>query len=50
VRIERLVTIDRSRLPEPGPSGPASFPAIEKSTLPNGLTVWTLSGSTGWPR
>jgi predicted Zn-dependent peptidase len=42
VRIERLVTIDRSRLPEPGPSGPASFPAIEKSTLPNGLTVWTV--------
>jgi len=42
VKIERLVTIDRSRLPEPGPSGPASFPAIEKSTLPNGLTVWTV--------
>jgi zinc protease len=42
VRIERLVTVDRSRLPEPGPSSPASFPAIEKSTLPNGLTVWTV--------
>ena len=30
------------RLPEPGPSGPASFPAIEKSALANGLTVWTV--------
>ncbi|HEY3044559.1 MAG TPA: pitrilysin family protein, partial [Vicinamibacterales bacterium] len=39
---ERLVTVDRSRLPEPGPSSPARFPAIEKSTLPNGLTVWTV--------
>ena len=34
--------IDRSRLPEPGPSSPASFPAIEKSALPNGLNVWTV--------
>ena len=42
VKVERLVTVDRSRLPEPGPSGPVRFPAIEKSTLPNGLTVWTV--------
>lgn len=34
--------IDRSRLPEPGPSRPLSFPAIEKSVLPNGLNVWTV--------
>jgi zinc protease len=40
--MERLVTIDRSRLPEPGPSGLVSFPAIEKSILPNGLNVWTV--------
>ena len=38
----RPVTIDRSRLPEPGPSGPVSFPAIEKSALPSGLNVWTV--------
>jgi zinc protease len=43
VKIERLVTIDRSRLPEPGASGPVKFPAIEKSALPNGLNVWTVS-------
>ena len=34
--------VDRSRLPEPGPSGSVKFPAIEKSALPNGLTVWTV--------
>ena len=37
-----LLKIDRSRLPEPGPSGAAVFPAIEKSALPNGLKVWTV--------
>ena len=42
MKIERLVTIDRSRLPEPAASGPVSFPAIEKSSLPNGLKVWTV--------
>jgi predicted Zn-dependent peptidase len=36
------VTVDRSRLPEPGPPRSASFPAIQKSTLPNGLRVWTV--------
>jgi predicted Zn-dependent peptidase len=34
--------IDRSRLPQPGPPKPFGFPAIEKSTLPNGLRVWTV--------
>jgi predicted Zn-dependent peptidase len=41
-KTERLVTIDRSKLPEPGPSGAVRFPAIEKSSLPNGLKVWTV--------
>jgi predicted Zn-dependent peptidase len=36
------MTIDRSRLPEPGPSGPVRFPAVEKSVLANGLNVWTV--------
>jgi zinc protease len=36
------VSVDRSRLPEPGPSRAASFPAIEKSSLANGLSVWTV--------
>jgi len=36
------VTITRTRLPETGPSRPYAFPAIDKSTLPNGLRVWTV--------
>ena len=42
MKLERLVTVDRSRLPEPGASSPVRFPAIEKSALPNGLNVWTV--------
>jgi len=42
VNADHLVKIDRSRLPEPAPSVPVTFPAIEKSTLPNGLAVWTV--------
>ena len=42
MKIEHLITVDRSRLPEPAASGPVSFPAIEKSALPNGLNVWTV--------
>jgi predicted Zn-dependent peptidase len=38
----RAVLVDRSRLPEPGPARPFTFPSIEKSTLPNGLGVWTV--------
>jgi predicted Zn-dependent peptidase len=34
--------VDRSRLPEPAPTRTLAFPAIEKSTLPNGLRVWTV--------
>jgi predicted Zn-dependent peptidase len=35
------VSVDRSRLPRPGPPAPFAFPAIEKSALPSGLRVWT---------
>ena len=38
----RAAVVDRSRLPEPGPARPFAFPAIEKSTLANGLGVWTV--------
>jgi predicted Zn-dependent peptidase len=41
-RAERPRPVDRSRLPEPGPARSFTFPAIEKSTLPNGLRVWTV--------
>jgi zinc protease len=34
--------VDRTRLPEPGPTRPFPFPAIEKSTLANGMRVWTV--------
>jgi zinc protease len=33
----------RSRLPEPGPTRPCYFPPIEKSSLPNGLRIWTVA-------
>jgi len=36
------VTVNRSRLPEPGPTRPFVFPATAKSTLPNGLRLWTV--------
>ena len=38
----RVDGVDRSRLPEPGPARPFLFPAITKSTLTNGLGVWTV--------
>jgi zinc protease len=38
----RTAGIDRSRLPEPGPPREFAFPAIEKSRLANGLSVWTV--------
>ena len=37
------MTVDRSRLPAPGPLRPFVFPAIAKSVLPNGLRVWSVS-------
>jgi predicted Zn-dependent peptidase len=42
VTVERRVAIDRARLPEPLPTRTFPFPAIEKSTLPNGLRVWSV--------
>jgi len=35
-------TVDRSKLPEPGPSRSFTFPAIEKSVLPGGLGLWSV--------
>jgi zinc protease len=37
-----MVPADRTRLPAAGPTRAFAFPAIEKSTLPNGLRVWTV--------
>ncbi len=37
-----MMSVDRSRLPVPGATRPFHFPAIEKSTLPSGLRVWTV--------
>ena len=37
----RTVAVDRAT-PAAGPVRPFAFPAIEKSTLPNGLRVWTV--------
>ena len=34
--------VDRTRLPQPGDPRPFIFPSIEKSTLANGLGVWTV--------
>ena len=36
------MTADRSRLPVPGRTPSFRFPAIERSTLANGLRVWTV--------
>ena len=38
----RTIKVDRSQLPVPGPTRPFPFPHIEKTTLPNGLRVWTV--------
>lgn len=35
------MSIDRSRLPSSGAVAPLVFPTIERSTLPNGLRLWT---------
>ncbi len=37
-----MIPVDRDRLPVPGHTRNFPFPAIEKSTLPNGLRVWTV--------
>ena len=38
-----MKVVDRSRLPEPGPSRPFAFPSIKKSSGPSGLRVWTVN-------
>lgn len=35
-------SVDRSRLPTPGPARTFRFPVIDKATLANGLRVWTV--------
>ena len=35
-------SVDRTRLPVPGPPRPLTFPALEKSVLSNGLRLWTV--------
>ena len=42
MKVPAALTVDRSRLPEPGPAPPFVFPAIEKSSLESGLRVWTV--------
>ena len=37
-----MTSVDRSRLPGLGPDPQLRFPTIEKSSLPNGLKVWTI--------
>jgi len=37
-----MMTVDRSRLPMLGAARPFRFPSIEKSTLANGLRVWSI--------
>lgn len=41
----RPAAVDRSRLPDVGPILPVAFPAIGKSTLSNGLRVWSVRHS-----
>ena len=38
----RPTTVDRTQLPELRATRPFPFPAIEKSTLPNGMRIWTV--------
>jgi zinc protease len=37
-----MMRADRSRLPDLGPERPFAFPAIRRTTLENGLRVWTV--------
>ena len=40
--MSEIATVDRTKLPEPGPARSFAFPPVEKSTLPSGLRVWTV--------
>ncbi len=42
-RTTRLVKVDRSQLPVPRATRALPFPSVAKSTLANGLRVWTAS-------
>lgn len=39
-------SVDRSRLPVPGAGQAFRFPTIDKSALPNGLRVWSITHAT----
>jgi zinc protease len=38
----RSVTVDRTRLPQPGPPRAFALPPVEKSVLPSGMRVWSV--------
>jgi predicted Zn-dependent peptidase len=40
--MRRSVTVDRTRLPQPGPPRPFVLPPVEKSVLPSGMRVWSV--------
>ena len=42
LRDDSAPLVDRSRLPEPGPSRPFQFPTVHRSSLSTGLRVWTV--------
>ena len=46
VAVSGRLKADRSRLPAVGPAPRFRFPAIQKSSLPNGLRVWTVPQTT----
>ena len=37
------MTIDRFTLPSPGPPATVSFPAVSRTSLPNGLGIWSVA-------
>ncbi len=41
-RADPTAKVDRSRLPDTQPTRTFPFPAIDKSTLPNGMRIWTV--------
>ena len=42
MRLPAVVSVNRDRLPEVGAAQAFAFPAIDKSTLENGMRVWTV--------
>jgi zinc protease len=43
MKVPLSAAVDRSRLPEPGPTPSVRFPRIEKATGASGLRVWTVN-------